>query len=118
MGSQQMLLLPSQHSPADPNDSHQGTEALDWKNRYDQELEFKEDQYSHAVVKRICDTSRDDGAPNSILLFAMQTPEMLLSGSVITFLAGVGSVVFAPLAAGLVWDEDAKVMPDPLGVSF
>ncbi|KAL8836069.1 MAG: hypothetical protein Q9176_006526 [Flavoplaca citrina] len=118
MGSQQMLLLPSQYLPGDPNGSHERAEALDPKNRYDQELKFKDDQYSHAVVKRLCDTSRDDGAPNSILLFAMQTPEMLLSGSVMTFLAGVCSVVFAPLAAELVWDENAKVMPDPLGVSF
>lgn len=110
MGSQQMLLLPSERPPQETNDDSEGTEATESKNRYERELKLKEERYLHAVVKRLCDTRRDDGAPNFILVSMMQAPEMLLTGSVITFLGGLCSVIFAPLANQTVWDDNAKVI--------
>ena len=44
-------------------------------------------------------------------LFALQAPTMLLMLSVMTFLAGLGSVILSPLAHHLAWNNDAKVTP-------
>lgn len=109
MGSQQMLLLPSEIPLQDSKDDSEGIEATESNNRYERELKLKEERYLQAVVRRLCDTRRHDGSPNTILVFVMQAPEMFLTGSVVTFLGGLCSVVFAPLAHQTVWDDNAKV---------
>lgn len=73
--------------------------------------------YLQAVVKRLCDTRQDDrpnrpSRPNTFLVFALQAPIMLLTLSVLSFLVGLCSVVFAPLANHLAWDDNAKVNND------
>ena len=47
--------------------------------------------------------------PNRGLIFALQTPLMLLSLAVAAFLGGLFSVVFSPLASSLLWGDGAKV---------
>ncbi|KAI4220072.1 MAG: hypothetical protein L6R36_007886 [Xanthoria steineri] len=43
MGSQQMLLLPSDRPPQETSDDSEGTEATESKNRYERELKLKEE---------------------------------------------------------------------------
>ena len=50
-----------------------------------------------------------DGKLKAKYLFALQAPIMLLTLSVLTFLAGLCSTIFSPLAVKLMWDDDAKV---------
>lgn len=85
-GSQQILLLPE--TKAEGNYSEQD-----------------EDE-----AGRIRDKLRKDGAHEvkGRWLFALQAPIMLLTFSVMTFLAGLCSVVFSPLAHHLTWDSEAK----------
>ena len=93
-GSQQILLLPE--TKAEGNYSEQD-----------------EDE-----AGRIRDKLRKDGAYDGAYdgacevkgrwLFALQAPIMLLTFSVMTFLAGLCSVVFSPLAHHLTWDSEAK----------
>ncbi|KAL8993025.1 MAG: hypothetical protein Q9169_006655 [Polycauliona sp. 2 TL-2023] len=111
MGSQQMLLLPHERPPSEiPGDN---VAARDSNMTYEREMKEKEELYLRAIVKRLCDTQREDGGPNLILLFVMQAPEMLLTGSAVAFMAGLTSVVFAPLANSISWDDNAKVWPTP-----
>ncbi len=42
-------------------------------------------------------------------IFALQAPIMLLTFSVLAFLAGMCSIIFSPLAQQLEWNSDAKV---------
>ena len=51
----------------------------------------------------------DSYLPNYGLVFAIQCPSMLFVLSVATFLAGLWSVVFSPLALKRAWGDDAKV---------
>ena len=89
-GSQQILLLPE--TKAEGNYSEQD-----------------EDE-----AGRIRDKLRKDEAHDGAYevkgrwLFALQAPIMLLTFSVMTFLAGLCSVVFSPLAHHLTWDSEAK----------
>ena len=46
---------------------------------------------------------------NYALIFALQTPLMLLSLTVAAFLAGLFSVVFNRLGSNLLWGDDTKV---------
>ena len=110
MGSQQLLVLPNEKLQ-DSDEDFETSTALDSKDRYDRELKESEKQYLQAVVKRLRDTRHDD-RPNVFLVFALQAPIMLLTLSVMAFLAGLCSVVFAPLANHLAWDDNAKVCVD------
>ncbi|MCJ1460343.1 hypothetical protein MMC28_010723 [Mycoblastus sanguinarius] len=107
MGSQQLLVLPNEKLQ-DSDEDFETSTALDSKDRYDRELKESEKQYLQAVVKRLRDTRHDD-RPNVFLVFALQAPIMLLTLSVMAFLAGLCSVVFAPLANHLAWDDNAKI---------
>ena len=49
--------------------------------------------------------------PRTRLIFMLQAPIMLLTFSVMTFLAGLCSVVFSPLGMDLRWDSNAKTRP-------
>jgi len=48
-------------------------------------------------------------ALKNLYVYALQTPIMLLTFSVTTFLAGLSSVIFSPLAQTIAWGDDAKV---------
>ena len=62
-------------------------------------------------ARSIQDRLRKDGAyeVKRRWLFALQAPMMLLTLSVMTFLAGLCSVIFSPLAHHLAWNSEAKV---------
>ncbi|KAL8721932.1 MAG: hypothetical protein Q9225_001488 [Loekoesia sp. 1 TL-2023] len=107
MGSQQLLVLPNERLYESDKDFETST-ALESKDRYDRELKEYEKQYQQAVVDRLRDTRHGD-RPNPFLVFALQAPFMLLSLSVIAFLAGLCSVIFAPLAIQPVWGDNAKI---------
>ncbi|KAL8794207.1 MAG: hypothetical protein Q9182_007628 [Xanthomendoza sp. 2 TL-2023] len=110
-GSQQMLVLPQERLPDSDEDPDKGSEssaASKSKDRYNKGLKEEDEQHLQAVLKRLRDTSRNH-RPNAVLVFALQTPMMLLAGSVVTFLAGICSVVFAPLAIQPVWSDKAKI---------
>ena len=47
--------------------------------------------------------------PRAAAVFALQAPLMLLTLSVMAFLAGLWAIVFSPLRAHLAWDDSAKV---------
>ena len=81
---------------------------LDTKDEFDRVLKVKEQEYQKKVIDRLHKTTYH-GRPNPFLIFALQAPIMLLSLSVMAFLAGLCSVVFAPLSSEPVWDENAKV---------
>ena len=56
----------------------------------------------------------DDGRSVKLrtsFIFMLQAPIMLLTFSVMTFLAGLCSVIFSPIGKDLRWDDDAKVYP-------
>ena len=108
MGSQQLLVLPNERPQPSDEDVESST-ALDSKDRFNKDLKESDEEYLQAVIRRLRDTCYDD-RPNTFLVFALQAPIMLLTGSVMTFLAGLASVVFSPLAKQLVWDENAKVL--------
>ena len=116
VGSQQMLLLPTER-PHESDEDLENSTTLDSKDTYDKEMRENEKLYLQAVVKRLCDTRQDDrpnrtSRPNTFLVFALQAPIMLLTLSVLSFLVGLCSVVFAPLANHLAWDDNAKVSSD------
>ncbi|KPI39938.1 uncharacterized protein AB675_11377 [Cyphellophora attinorum] len=87
-GSQQLWILP--RVDASPSNSDAG------KKRREELVSF------------IARLSNDEGGPKSKYVFALQTPIMLLTFSVMAFLAGLCAVVYSPLAARLAWDDDAK----------
>ena len=100
-GSQQLLLLPGEAaSYHDLDESKEGGHAKAAKE--------SEKQYLRKVVERLRVRSHED-RPNVFQVYALQAPIMLLASSVTAFLAGMCSVVFAPLASQLKWDDDAKV---------
>jgi hypothetical protein len=88
-GSQQLWILP--RVDASPSNSDAG------KKR------------SEELVSFIARLSSDEGRPKSKYVFALQTPIMLLTLSVLAFLAGLCAVVYSPLASRLAWDDNAKV---------
>ena len=113
MGSQQLLVLPNDRRQY----PHEGTvndaalskqDSRDFVRRSDSELEQAEKAYLKAIVNRLHSASRDEG-PNKLQLYVLQAPIMLLSSSVVAFMAGLCSVVFAPLGRALSWGDDAKV---------
>ena len=113
MGSQQLNLLPNE-KPHDSDEEFETSTALDSKDSYDRQMRESEQEYLQAVVKRMCNSSQDNrlgrpNRPNSFLVFALQAPIMLLTLSVMAFLIGLCSVVFAPLAMHAGWDDNAKV---------
>jgi hypothetical protein len=62
------------------------------------------------LVRRL--QRRSDGAGlKTKYIFALQAPIMLLTFSAMTFLAGVCSVVYSPLAKRLAWNDESKVSP-------
>ena len=110
-----MLLMPDEKRQ-DPRGGMQAAEQMLSKpadNRHDSKLEDAEKLYLNEVVSRLCNTRRDD-RPNHLQVFALQAPIMLLSMAVLSFLAGLCSVIFAPLAKRLAWDDDAKVRASSL----
>ena len=103
-------MLPNER-PHHSDEEFETSTALDSKERCDKELKESEEQYQQAIIKRLRDTRYDDRR-NSFLVFALQAPIMLLTLSVMAFLAGLCSVIFAPLASPPVWDDEAKVCVD------
>ena len=106
-GSQQLLLLPNDRHPESDDDFETAT-AMESEDGYDGKVKETEMKHLQAVIDRLRDTRCDD-RPNRILVFALQAPFVLLTLGVIAFLAGLGSVVFAPLANRPVWGDDAKI---------
>lgn len=88
-GSQQILVLPGEKSTRSQTDIEQEKRAAN-------------------VVKCRIKGHRPDGLNNSYV-YALQSPIMLLTFSVATFLAGLFSVIFSPLAHSLTWDSQAKI---------
>ncbi|KAL8745594.1 MAG: hypothetical protein Q9190_002277 [Brigantiaea leucoxantha] len=110
MGSQQLIVLPDER-PQDLDEDIETSTATDSKDKFDKLMRESEKQYQRVVIKRLREISHGD-RPNNFLVFALQAPLMLLTLSVMAFLAGLCSVVFAPLATRLAWDDDAKVRID------
>ena len=106
-GSQQMLVLPGER-PHESDEEFDTSTGLDSKERHDREGKEFDKQYLQAVVRRLRDTRHDD-RPNPLLVFALQAPIMLLTLSFMAYLAGLCSVIFAPLALQPVWGDNAKV---------
>ena len=113
MSSQQTLVLPNDRrqypfeSPAEDSEAPQQSFPKPL-NRQETPLERFEKDYLHSIVYRLGKT-RDDGHPNKLHVFALQAAMMFLAGAVVFFLAGLCSVVFAPLAIHLAWNDEAKV---------
>lgn len=95
-GSQQILVLPGERSEQSQQRGHE----------QDKEL-------ARAVERKV-----RGRAINHLYVYALQTPVMLLTFSVMTFLAGRGFVVFGPLARNLGWNDDAKVRAPYLDVKL
>ena len=107
-GSQQLLVIPNEKLQR-PGDNHNKLPAPDLKDRDKKESERL---YQQAIIERLRDKEEKD-RPNTSLVFALQAPMMLLSLSVVAFLAGLSSVIFAPLATKPVWDDNAKLCRMP-----
>jgi len=88
-GSQQNLVLPREKFEKSQNDDKQDLDL------------------AVSVQEKIRGRSLD--GLNSFYVYALQTPIMLLSFSVMTFLAGLCSVIFSPLTINVAWNSDAKV---------
>lgn len=88
-GSQQLWILPRVDLAAAKSDAEKKTR-----------------QQLVSFISRLQD---DEGGPKTKYVFALQTPIMLLTFSVMAFLAGLCAVVYSPLAANLAWDANAKV---------
>ena len=86
-GSQQILLLPETRAEGCYSDRDED-EARSIRDR------LRKDE-ANEVTRR--------------WVFALQAPMMLLTLSVISFLAGLCSVIFSPLAHHLTWNSEAKV---------
>ena len=114
MGSQQLLILPNdkRQYPVDKMANHSASMSQQFSpnalTKHSSALEEDDKTYLKAVLERLC-TTGDSDYPNKLHIFALQAPIMFLSGSVVFFLAGLCSVVFAPLAQNLAWDGNAKV---------
>lgn len=112
-GSQQLLVLPNE-SRQYTRDGMGNSQPLPQQvlsepsNRPVAELEESEKLHLLAIAKRFRETRRGD-RPNTLQVFALQVPIMLLALAVVTFIAGLCSIVFAPLAIQAVWDDNAKV---------
>ena len=112
-GSQQLLVLPNDGRQY-TRDSTGNSQPLPQQvlsepsDRSERELEDPEKLHLLAIAKRFRDIRRGD-RPNALQVFALQVPIMLLALAVVTFIAGLCSVVFAPLARQAVWDDNAKV---------
>ena len=91
MGSQQLLVLPSIQI-----------------NKDDHELEEDYRAQLNDIVERFCRTPYAN-RPNHFHVTALQMPFMVLSFSVLAFFGGLCSIIFAPLAKHMIWDDDAKV---------
>lgn len=107
MGSQQLLLLPNETDPYS-DDGFDALTAIDTRYTSEEETRKTEFKYLQKVVKRLTTTKHDD-RPNPILVFALQTPIMLLTLSVMCFLTGLSTIVFAPLAKKGGWGDEAKI---------
>ncbi|KAF2166951.1 hypothetical protein M409DRAFT_54712 [Zasmidium cellare ATCC 36951] len=111
-GSQQLLLLPRE-KPQSLFAQSSSTRNLAQQHILEEGLvgdvhaEAEERAYLEKVVEVMCIRRRED-RPNNLQVFALQMPLMLLSLAVVMFLAGICSVVFAPLARDLAWNGDAK----------
>lgn len=90
--SQQLWILPRLDLGSTINDVHE-------KHRRIEDLS--------AFVHRVQRTR--DGKLKAKYLFALQAPIMLLTLSVLAFLAGMCSTIYSPLAVKLAWDDAAKV---------
>ncbi|KAL8735167.1 MAG: hypothetical protein Q9166_001043 [cf. Caloplaca sp. 2 TL-2023] len=75
-----MLVLPYDRLQ-DSDDDFETSIASDSKDRYNKGLKEDDEQHLQAVLKRLRGTCRDD-YPNAVLVFALQAPMMLLTGSV------------------------------------
>lgn len=102
-----MLVLPGER-PHDSDEEFDNSTGLDSKDRHDREGKEFDKQYLQAIVRRLRDTRHQD-RPNPFLVFALQAPIMLLTLSFMAYLAGLCSVIFAPLALQPVWGDNAKV---------
>ena len=89
-GSQQLLVLPREQ---------QGIIS---------QTDIERDKDLARLVQRKIKGRSRDGL-NNLYVYALQTPIMLLTFSVMTFLAGLCSVVFSPLARNPAWTSEAKV---------
>ena len=107
MGSQQLVVLPNER-PRSSDEDFKTSTGLESKNRYDRELTDFETKYQQTIVERLRDPHYEDRL-NIFLIFALQAPIMLLTLSVLAFLTGLCSVVFAPLADQPFWGDNAKV---------
>lgn len=88
-GSQQTLLLPREK---------------DARSQDDIDNERKRALWIQEKVR-----GSDPAGISDRYVYALQAPIMLLMFAVMTFLAGLCSVVFSPLARNLGWNGDAKV---------
>ena len=90
LGSQQLLVLPSLKYVERP-------------------LNRSQKESLRHVWERLARSRGEDGKPSGLQVVALQAPLMVLSLAVLAFFAGLCSVIFAPLAQQLVWNDDAKV---------
>ena len=111
-----MLVLPGE-KPHDSDEEFDTSTGLESKDRHDKEGKEFDKQYLQAVVRRLRDTRHED-RPNPLLVFALQAPIMLLTLSFMAYLAGLCSVIFAPLALQPVWGDNAKVWLNTLPSSI
>ena len=120
MGSQQMLVLPTEKL-SEPDDDLEESTALNAKEKHDKTLRESEKHYHQVIIQRLRGSSHPDRQsscqPNGLAVFALQAPIMLLALTVMAFLTGLCSVVFAPLAHQSGWNDNAKVCMDE-GISL
>lgn len=106
-GSQQLLVVPNERS-ADADAFAGASLAMKLEDGQESEMAASEREHLQAIVDRLCQTHRPNQS-NSLHIFALQAPMMLLSLSVMAFLGGLCSVIIAPLVQLPVWNDHAKV---------
>ena len=106
MGSQQLLVLPTPE-PQNADEGAKTSISPEVKQKNNREQDSSELQHLQAIVVRLRDTYKE--RPNTFQIFALQAPMMLLMLSVVSFLAGLCSVILAPLAKNLEWGDNSKV---------
>ena len=108
LGSQQLLALPKADVESDEDPIVGANGSVVWSPRADA---HQRQQGAAAIQKRLTKQADGRGAVElrARFVFMLQAPIMMLMFSVMTFLAGLCSVVYSPLAQNLQWNDDAKV---------
>ena len=109
LASQQLLVLPNDTPwirklasvPGSSQSVETGLRASTENEQYEQHL--------RSIATRFQDRCRADGRPSSYHIITLQVPFMVLQLAGVTYIGGLCSVIFAPLAYYPGWNDFSKV---------